>query len=246
LSSIKKRAALNNSYRCFKIHEKKERFLLKKLLSENPEIIMLKMEAEVLFSPASSRVASMERANELMSRVHETRIPKMSLVLDLDETLVFSSFAEPEHYDFVVEVMQGTTATKVYIRKRPGVDEFITAAAWEFDLFIFTASLANYAVPVIQGILPCFPAERVLSRAHCRLVNGLIVKDLSIFGRDLARMILVDNSPQSFIAQPENGIVISTWQGDLTDGVLLNELLPFLRICAGARDVREVLNPADS
>jgi RNA polymerase II subunit A small phosphatase-like protein len=203
---------------------------------------MWKMEAEVLISPASMRVASLERANELITRVHETKIPKMSLVLDLDETLIFSSFSEPEHYDFVVEVMQGSVATKVYVRKRPGVDEFITMAAWEFDLFVFTASLAEYAVPVIQGILPCFPAERVLSRPHCRLVDGLIVKDLSIFRRDLARMILVDNSPQSFIAQPGNGILISTWRGDIGDGVLLNELLPFLRICAEARDVREVLN----
>jgi RNA polymerase II subunit A small phosphatase-like protein len=168
-------------------------------------------------------------------------LPKLSVVLDLDETLVHANFTPPELYDFTVEVPSEGRNVTVYIQKRPGVDEFIRTVAREFDIFIFTASLVSYALPVMQGILPCFPAERILWRGHCRLVKGFIVKDLTIFRRDLARVVLVDNSPQSFLLQPQNGIPISTWVGDYTDTTLMEQLLPFLRCCASISDVRSVI-----
>lgn len=168
--------------------------------------------------------------------------PKVSLVLDLDETLIHASLEEPEWYDFTIDAQHDEGMTRVYVQKRPGVDEFIRRVAYEFDCFIYTASVAEYAVPVVQAILPCFPAERVITRPYCRIVNGLIVKDLTIFQRDLARMILVDNSPQSFLLQRENGILVSTWIGDRSDDLLLQKLLPFLRFCATVPDVRTILS----
>jgi RNA polymerase II subunit A small phosphatase-like protein len=171
-------------------------------------------------------------------------LPKMSVVLDLDETLVHANFCPPKRYDFTIDVpCDGQTIT-VYIQKRPGVDEFIRTVAREFDVFIYTASHISYALPVMQSILPCFPAERILWRGHCRLVKGFIVKDLSIFNRDLARVVLVDNSPQSFLLQPQNGIPISTWVGDYSDMALMDQLLPFLRYCGSVDDVRSVITPA--
>jgi TFIIF-interacting CTD phosphatase-like protein len=37
-----------------------------------------------------------------------------------------------------------------------------------------------------------------------------LVKDLCIFQRNLARVILVDNGFQSFLLQPQNGVLIKT------------------------------------
>ncbi|OHT08368.1 NLI interacting factor-like phosphatase family protein [Tritrichomonas foetus] len=166
---------------------------------------------------------------------------KCSLILDLDETLIHSSFIEPEHYDFKLTVEYDNRSVDIFVQKRPGLFEFIRAVAMEFDVFIFTASMPAYAVPVIKALIPTFHESRILTRMHCRCVNGVIVKDISIFQRDLARMIIVDNSAESFMMQQENGILISTWTGDPSDAALNEELLPFLRQCAMADDVRNVI-----
>jgi Dullard-like phosphatase family protein len=169
-------------------------------------------------------------------------LAKLSVVLDLDETLVHASFTEPAVYDFKLAIPCAARPVTVYVQKRPGVEAFIRAVASEFDVFVFTASHIDYALPVVQQILPCFPPERVLWRCHCRLHAGFLVKDLAVFQRDLARMVIVDNLPQSFMLQPENGIPISTWTGDYDDAALMGALLPFLRCCAAVADVRSLIS----
>jgi RNA polymerase II subunit A small phosphatase-like protein len=167
---------------------------------------------------------------------------KLSVVLDLDETLVHASFARPPTYDLELHLACGGQLVVIYIQKRPGADEFFHTVCREFDVFVYTASLIDYAAPVVKALLPCFPRERILTREHCSLVNGLIVKDLTLFARDLARIVLVDNSPQSFLPQPENGVLVSSWTGDSDDVALLADLLPFLRFCATAPDVRAIVS----
>lgn len=165
---------------------------------------------------------------------------KVTLILDLDETLIHSSFIKPDYFDFIVPVSHEDQTVEVFVQKRPGFNNFIRSIAYKFDVFIFTASMPEYAVPVIQTIIPGFPLSRILTRNHCRLFNGILVKDISIFRRDLSRMIIVDNSAESFALQQDNGILVSTWTGDQED-TALQELLPFLHECSIASDVRSVI-----
>jgi Dullard-like phosphatase family protein len=167
---------------------------------------------------------------------------KLSVVLDLDETLVHASLVRPPTYDVELPLAYGGHPVVVYVQKRPGADEFFHTVCREFDVFVYTASVIEYAAPVVKSLLPCFPRERILTREHCSLVNGIIVKDLRLFGRDLSRIVLVDNSPQSFILQPGNGVGVSSWTGDRDDVALLADVLPFLRLCAVAPDVRTVVS----
>lgn len=68
------------------------------------------------------------------------------------------------------------------------------------------------------------------------------MKDLSLLGRDLSKTIIVDNIPENFQLQPENGIYIKSWFKDPEDQALV-ELMPLLRdiVLKGYSDVRVAL-----
>jgi len=52
-----------------------------------------------------------------------------------------------------------------------------------------------------------------LFREACLPWEGNYVKDLSFLGRNLCDTIIVDNSPHSYVFQPENALPISTFIG---------------------------------
>lgn len=59
------------------------------------------------------------------------------LVLDLDETLVHSSFKPVPNADFVVPIEIDGQHHHVYVLKRPHVDRFLKAMAPLFEVRIF-------------------------------------------------------------------------------------------------------------
>ena len=50
-------------------------------------------------------------------------------------------------------------------------------------------------------------------REHCVLCDNILVKDISLIGRDLANIIIVDDNENSFRLNEENGIKISKFEG---------------------------------
>ncbi|KAI8607558.1 HAD-like domain-containing protein, partial [Chytriomyces sp. MP71] len=73
---------------------------------------------------------------------------KQTLVLDLDETLVHSSFKPVADADFIVPINIEGQYHNIYVLKRPHVDEFLQKLGSQFEVVIFTASMSNYANPV--------------------------------------------------------------------------------------------------
>jgi len=167
---------------------------------------------------------------------------KKCLVLDLDETLVHSSFKPVRNPDYLVPVQMDQITYKIYVRKRPFVHEFLAECAKHYEIVIFTASLSNYANPLLDML----DTEKVISgrlfRESCVFHNRSYVKDLSKLGRRLEEIIFVDNSPLSYVFQPYNAIPITSWYDDVNDSEL-KDLLPVLQTkLRDIADVRELLD----
>ena len=127
-----------------------------------------------------------------------------TLVLDLDETLV--------HY---LE-----DADNAYIQIRPGAEDFILDLSNYFELVIFTAALKNYADLAIDGLDTNQKISYRLYRAHTIKVGDVNFKDLSKLGRDLKKVIILENNPENYGLQPKNGLKIKDFEGDENDDEL--------------------------
>ena len=79
-------------------------------------------------------------------------------------------------------------------------------------------------------------------RKHATKHGNAFVKDLSRIGRDLSKVIIVDNVAENFQLQPDNGIFIKSWFDDADDTALV-ELLPLIKgiVDCDVDDVREAL-----
>lgn len=165
---------------------------------------------------------------------------KKCLVLDLDETLVHSSFKPIPDPDFNIEIELEGQIHRVYVRKRPGVDFFLQEVGKKFEIVVFTASLAKYADPLLDVLDPDGIVQFRLFREACVQHYGNYVKDLTHLGRALESSIIIDNSPFSYMFQPDNAIPITSWFNDKSDRQLY-DLLPFLDTLANVDDVVTVL-----
>ncbi|XP_076459475.1 carboxy-terminal domain RNA polymerase II polypeptide A small phosphatase 1-like isoform X2 [Babylonia areolata] len=162
------------------------------------------------------------------------------VVIDLDETLVHSSFKPISNADFIVPVEIDGTVHQVYVLKRPHVDEFLQRMGELFECVLFTASLAKYADPVADLLDKWNVFRARLFRESCVFHRGNYVKDLSRLGRDLNKVVIIDNSPASYIFHPDNAVPVSSWFDDMDDRELLG-LIPFFENLAGVDDVYTLL-----
>uniref|UniRef100_A0A4W4H4S5 protein-serine/threonine phosphatase n=1 Tax=Electrophorus electricus TaxID=8005 RepID=A0A4W4H4S5_ELEEL len=186
--------------------------------------------------PAAEQVP----AKPLLPQIKSKDVGKICVVIDLDETLVHSSFKPVNNADFIIPVEIDGAVHQVYVLKRPHVDEFLKRMGELFECVLFTASLAKYADPV-SDLLDKWGAFRCrLFRESCVFHRGNYVKDLSRLGRDLNKVIIVDNSPASYIFHPDNAVPVASWFDDMSDTELL-DLIPFFERLSKVDDVYAVL-----
>lgn len=98
-----------------------------------------------------------------------------------------------------VEVVLDGRSIIYHVYKRPHVDHFLRKVAAWYHVVIFTASVQEYADPVIdwldqgRGLV-----GTRLFRESCTFRNGSYQKNLAHVDADLSRVCLVDNSPASY------------------------------------------------
>lgn len=188
-------------------------------------------------SPSNLRISSNANA------IHNRRLKKKTLVLDLDETLIHTlSKATGFSQGHMVEVKFRSQFTTLYtVLKRPFCDEFLDQVSQWYNLVVFTASVQAYADPMIDWLERDrkYFVQRYY-RQHCTSTPMGYVKDLEIVDPDLSNVMIIDNSPISYTQHESNGIGIEGWINDPSDTSLM-AMIPFLSALRFTTDVRCIL-----
>jgi Dullard-like phosphatase family protein len=110
---------------------------------------------------------------------------------------VHSTLEPCEDSDFTFPVHFNLREHTIYVRCRPYLKEFLERVASMFEIIIFTASQSIYAEQLLNVLDPKRKLFRHrVYRDSCVYVEGNYLKDLTVLGRDLSRVVIIDNSPQ--------------------------------------------------
>lgn len=199
------------------------------------------------------RKSSLSKTKQVGAQ-HAKHKGKLTLVLDVDETLIHSRlspgqdrFRQTEERkentqgceEFKITLEDGET---IWVNKRPGLDKFLQSMSERYECIAYTAALEEYAKPLLDWLDPkgTIFAHR-LYRDSCLFMRGYYVKDLQKVNRNLKRTVLVDNNAFCFLPQLSNGIPISSFYDDPNDNALY-VLSTFLQRLDTEKDVRPMLN----
>ncbi|XP_035837286.1 phosphatase Herzog-like [Helianthus annuus] len=80
-----------------------------------------------------------------------------------------------------------------------------------------------------------------LYQNSCKKFSRSFVKDLWNLGRDLTKVVIVDDKPYSYILQPENAIPIIPFTDDLGDDELKKLMSGFFTRCHEFEDLRDAV-----
>ena len=169
-----------------------------------------------------------------------------TLVLDLDETLIHYFYSkvpikDESHYGYFssddeygqfnnylisnenererIDENNNDSLKIGMFLLRPYTKKFLQELNEYYEIAIFTTGTKEYCDRVLQLLdLNNDLIKYRLYKHHIALKDANIsVKDLSLLGRDLSKTIIVDNLDGNFRLQPNNGLPIITWKGDIND-----------------------------
>ena len=169
---------------------------------------------------------------------------EFSLILDLEDTLIHSK----RDFNFRKKLNLCNINKKIIIL-RPFLFEFLEEMQTIFELILFSSNTPEYVNPIVNKIQKDKKYfDFVLYRHHITLDDeGNNVKNLEFLGRDLKKVIIIDDIPRYFKLQKENGINIKPFYGNENkDGntlKILGEILKRIRKDADeSKDIRISLN----
>ncbi|XP_026178740.1 CTD small phosphatase-like protein 3 isoform X1 [Mastacembelus armatus] len=182
---------------------------------------------------------SRPRVRDIPPKTRST--PEATLVVDLEETLMFSSLNVIDDAEYTFHAAFQDHQYKVYMILRPHAKEFMQAMAKSYELFVYTCAKKEYAEKILEILDP----QRKLFRHRlyqddCACILGHYIKDLSILGRDLTKTVVLDNAPHTYPYHLMNTIPIKSWCGEPEDREL-QKLIPYMEKLSAAEDFREVL-----
>eukprot|EP00754_Rhynchopus_humris_P002738 Rhum_TRINITY_DN11505_c0_g1::Rhum_TRINITY_DN11505_c0_g1_i1::g.45059::m.45059/K17616/CTDSPL2; CTD small phosphatase-like protein 2 len=147
---------------------------------------------------------------------------KYTVVLDLDETLVYARDGP--------------------LRIRPGCRELLAMLAEHCELVVWTAGERAYAHSVIEDLDPRKEYVRHCIYRHPKWFTGQLgqVKDLRLLNRKMDRLVIVENTPDCIRSNIHNGIIVSDFLGK--EDTALHSLYQILqRLISSEKSVADFL-----
>jgi CTD small phosphatase-like protein 2 len=179
---------------------------------------------------------------------------KYTAVLDIDETLGHFISNEINHkyfsnYGYLIldnnnEDNEDILKVGIFL-VRPFAKLFLEELYNLFyEIVIFTAGTKEYCDKILDILdINNNLIKYRLYRSHLSLRNkDDDVKDLSLLGRNLNKIIMIDNLPKNYKLQEDNGLPINSWTGDIND-TSLKDLLIIMKYIAekNVKDVRDII-----
>ena len=136
---------------------------------------------------------------------------RYTLVLDINKTLGFNN------------------TEKGVIKLRNGLFSFLSMIKPYYELISFSCEPREVTDPILKEI----ESEKKyfdykLNREHAFLYDNCLIKDISLIGRDISKIIVIDDDENSFKINKENGIKITPFNSDTKSDNVLFELKKIL------------------
>ena len=148
---------------------------------------------------------------------------KLLIILDLDHTLIYGSYAESETAELL---FQHNKYLKVY--KRHLAEDLVKLCQSKSDIIVYTTALRMYAKR-ISNLLDIQPVE-LLSRKNCKTIDGKLRKEIKPeWIANYNRILVIDDSPNVWMINNNkiDFLVPDEFRGDTNDlglHTIINEL----------------------
>lgn len=170
---------------------------------------------------------------------------KKTLIFDLDETLIHCTDAQKTKGEVSLQIVFPNGESIIAgINIRPFAKYALEELSKYYQIVIFTASHSCYANKVIDHLDPegKYVTKRLFRENCIFLPQGVFTKDLRIFGnRNLSDLMLIDNSPHTYVFHKTNGVPIIPFYDNYDDKELL-KLIAYCKNIQHSEDLRTTQN----
>eukprot|EP01063_Lacrimia_lanifica_P021340 TRINITY_DN28640_c0_g1_i1.p1 TRINITY_DN28640_c0_g1~~TRINITY_DN28640_c0_g1_i1.p1 ORF type:complete len:258 (+),score=93.86 TRINITY_DN28640_c0_g1_i1:121-894(+) len=156
-----------------------------------------------MFQRFKAKVTGRGRAPTMLCEPNKAMIPpqtkddkgRICIVLDLDETLIYARDGP--------------------LYARPGLDELLEVLHEKFEPVVWTAGVRAYAQAVVRNIDKKNVIRHCVYR-HRKWFSGCAGynKDLTLLGRDMDKLLILENTPDCVRGNETNGIVVTDYEAD--------------------------------
>ena len=120
---------------------------------------------------------------------------RLTVVLDLDNTLIFATPNKIEKLKNYALINN-----KFYVYKRPHLDNFLISLSQNCDLILYTAGTKDYAEKIVDYIDKNKLISARYYRENCLIKLNQLHKDVSKFGLDEQRTLIIDDNSKCHLA----------------------------------------------